>query len=201
MAEHYDNRPADEVSIGEDREARARARAKRNLQRANKKNGHIFNLFDLFIIFVLLVSLTLLILGVRVSDIFGAGDEGRACRLEYQLRFSAIDESFAEAVKLGDTLYDADTKVGMGRVAAEIKMTPALTVVPSSSTGEMGQATPLEGKVDMIVIVAVDVVYVEGVGYTVGGRPLRVGELRTLRFPGYVGNGVCISLRELNAAQ
>jgi hypothetical protein len=203
MAEHYDNRQAEEVLIGEDKEARARARVKRNLQRARKKNGQYFNLFDLFVIFVVLVSLTLLILGVRVSDIFGAGDEGRACRLEYQVRFTAVDENLAKAVTLGDALYDTDTKVGMGRVAAQVKMTPAMTVVSGTSAqgSTAGEAVMLDGKVDMLVTVSVDAIYVEGVGYTVGGRPVRVGNSYTLRFPGYLGDGICVSLRELNTAQ
>lgn len=202
MAENYDNRPAEEVSIGEYKESRASARAKRALQRAHKKNGRYFNLFDLFVIFVLLLSLTLLVMGVRVSDIFGSAEEGRACRVEYQIRFSTVDEGFAKVIQLGDGLYDADTKADMGLVAAAVKATPAMTVTHiSSSDGVLGEAVPLAGKVDMIVTISVDAVYTEGVGYTVAGRPLRIGQSRTLRFPGYVGTGVCVSLRELDAAQ
>lgn len=202
MAENQENRQADEVSLGEDKESRAHARIKRNLKRGQKKNGKFFNLFDLFVIFVVLVALTLLVLGVRVSDIFGAGDEGRACRVEYQVRFEAIDESFADKIKLGEALYDVDTKADMGRVAAEVTTTQTVVILPSTATdGASVEGTPLEGKVDMVVTVSVDAVYVRGVGYTVAGRPLRVGEARTLRFPGYVGTGVCTSLRELNTAQ
>jgi len=197
MAEHYDNRPTEEVTIGEDKETRAHARVKRNLQRANKKKGQYFNLFDVFVIFVVLVMLTLLVLGVRVSDIFGTGEEGRACRMEYQVRFSAVDESFARSIQLGDALYDADTKSHMGVVASEVKTEPAAVVTDSVK----GEAALLEGKVDVVVTVSVDATYTAGVGYTVAGKTLRVGDVRTLRFPGYVGNGVCVSLRELNVAQ
>jgi hypothetical protein len=66
MADNNNTHPSDEIMLGEDKEARLRARAKRNLQRANKKNGRFFNAFDLVVIFIVLVALTLLVLGVRV---------------------------------------------------------------------------------------------------------------------------------------
>lgn len=202
MADNNNTHPSDEIMLGEDKEARLRARAKRNLQRANKKNGRFFNAFDLVVIFIVLVALTLLVLGVRVSDIFGASQEGRACRVEYQVLFTAVNEEFAASIKLGDSLYDADTKVGMGRVAAVVQTTPTMTIKEGSSTadGFVGELVPVVGKVDMTVTVVVDAVYVEGVGYTIDARALRIGGARTLRFPGYVGTGTCMALREVNAA-
>lgn len=199
MAETNNHQP-DEISLGEEKEARARARVKRNVQRARKGNG--LNLFDLFVIFVVLVIVVLLILGVRVTDLFGSRTVGRACRLEYQVCFSSVDDSFASAIAKGNGLYDADTKSGMGTVSA-VEATPskALTLIASSSTEDKtGELIILPGRVDITVTVVVDALYVEGTGYTVNGRAIRIGSAYTLRFPGYVGNGVCINLTEVGNA-
>jgi hypothetical protein len=197
MAE-TNNHQLDEISLGEEKEARARARVKRNVQRARKGNG--LNLFDLFVIFVVLVIVALLILGVRVTDLFGSRTVGRACRVEYQICFSAVDDSFANAIAKGDGLYDADTKSGMGVVLA-VEASPSKAPIVSSSTEDQtGELVTLPGRVDITVTVVVDALYVEGTGYTVNGRAIRIGSAYTLRFPGYVGNGVCIYLTEVGNA-
>jgi hypothetical protein len=197
MAEN-NNRQPDEISLGEEKDARARARVKRNVQRARKGNG--LNLFDLFVIFVVLVIVALLILGVRVTDLFGSRTVGRACRVEYQICFSAVDDSFANAIAKGDGLYDADTKSGMGVVLA-VEASPSKAPIVSSSTEDQtGELVTLPGRVDITVTVVVDALYVEGTGYTVNGRAIRIGSAYTLRFPGYVGNGVCIHLTEVGNA-
>lgn len=197
MAEN-NNRQPDEISLGEEKDARARARVKRNVQRARKGNG--LNLFDLFVIFVVLVIVALLILGVRVTDLFGSRTVGRACRVEYQICFSAVDDSFANAIAKGDGLYDADTKSGMGVVLA-VEASPSKAPIVSSSTEDQtGELIILPGRVDITVTVVVDALYVEGTGYTVNGRAIRIGSAYTLRFPGYVGNGVCIHLTEVGNA-
>jgi hypothetical protein len=197
MAEN-NNRQPDEISLGEEKDARARARVKRNVQRARKGNG--LNLFDLFVIFVVLVIVALLILGVRVTDLFGSRTVGRACRVEYQICFSAVDDSFANAIAKGDGLYDADTKSGMGVVLA-VEASPSKAPIVSSSTEDQtGELVTLPGRVDLTVTVVVDALYVEGTGYTVNGRAIRIGSAYTLRFPGYVGNGVCVHLTEVGNA-
>jgi hypothetical protein len=158
------------------------------------------NLFDLFVIFVVLVIVALLILGVRVTDLFGSRTVGRACRVEYQICFSAVDDSFANAIAKGDGLYDADTKSGMGVVLA-VEASPSKAPIVSSSTEDQtGELVTLPGRVDITVTVVVDALYVEGTGYTVNGRAIRIGSAYTLRFPGYVGNGVCVQLTEVGNA-
>jgi hypothetical protein len=197
MAEN-NNRQPDEISLGEEKDARARARVKRNVQRARKGNG--LNLFALFVIFVVLVIVALLILGVRVTDLFGSRTVGRACRVEYQICFSAVDDSFANAIAKGDGLYDADTKSGMGVVLAVEASPSKAPIVSSSAEDQTGELIILPGRVDVTVTIVVDALYVEGTGYTVNGRAIRIGSAYTLRFPGYVGNGVCIHLTEVGNA-
>jgi hypothetical protein len=123
--------------------------------------------------------------------------------VEYQICFSAVDDSFANAIAKGDGLYDADTKSGMGTVSA-VEATPskALTLIASSSTEDQtGELVTLPGRVDVTVTVVVDALYVEGTGYTVNGRALRIGNAYTLRFPNYVGNGICVRLDEVGATE
>ena len=50
---------------------------------------------------------------------------------------------------------------------------------------------------DLVVTVTADAVFTEGVGYTVNGRRVAVGTQFYLMFPDYLGQGYCISMREL----
>ena len=197
MAENNTSRRTDEISIGEDKAARARV--KRNTQRTRRTNG--LNLFDLLVIFVVLLAVVLLALGVRVSDIFGTSEQGRACRVEYQMRFCSVDEVFAAAIAQGDSPYDADTKTGMGAVSAAVQVTPSVKVTAVDSETDQKKLIEVPGKVDIVVTVIVDAIYEQGVGYTVNGRALRIGNAYTLRFPNYVGNGVCVRLNEVGATE
>ena len=72
-----------------------------------------------------------------------------------------------------------------------------LSTLPSVVVVVASVSSPLSG---VTVTVVVDALYVEGTGYTVNGRAIRIGSAYTLRFPGYVGNGVCIHLTEVGNA-
>jgi VCBS repeat-containing protein len=176
-------------------------RFKRTYRTIGKMSAWRIVLGVILIIFVLLLSLTLLVMGVRVSDIFGSAEEGRACRVEYQIRFTAVDEAYAEAIAQGNMPYDADTKTGMGSVTAAVQVTPSVTVTSVDSATNQKKLVEVLGKVDIVVTVMVDAMYEEGVGYTVNGRALRIGNAYTLRFPNYVGNGICVRLDEVGATE
>jgi VCBS repeat-containing protein len=121
--------------------------------------------------------------------------------VEYQIRFTAVDEAYAEAIAQGNMPYDADTKTGMGSVTAAVQVTPSVTVTSVDSATNQKKLVEVLGKVDIVVTVMVDAMYEEGVGYTVNGRALRIGNAYTLRFPNYVGNGICVRLDEVGATE
>lgn len=200
MAENHNNRPKDETAFSDG----GRTRAKKNAPRAQRSNRYPLNLFDLLVIFVLLVAVVLLAFGIRLPDLFGGQETGRACRLEYTVTFRGVDERFAAAVASGDALTTADTGVAMGSVIGEVEVNPHTVPTLLPSTEEGGEATvvmkPVPGQVDITVTVVADAIYTQGVGYTVNGQAIRAGAAYHIRFPNYVGVGSCDSLRESAAS-
>ena len=200
MADNNNNRPKDEMAFSDG----GRARAKKSAPRAQRSTRYPLNLFDLLVIFVVLVAVVLLAFGIRLPDLFGGQEAGRACRLEYTVTFRGVDERFAQAVASGDALSTADTGVTLGSVAGEVALTPHTvpTLVPSATEGEEATVVmkQVPGQVDITVTVVADAIYTQGVGYTINGQAIRVGAAYHVRFPNYVGVGSCDSLRELTAS-
>ena len=200
MADNNNNRPKDEIAFSDG----GRARAKKSAPRAQRSTRYPLNLFDLLVIFVVLVAVVLLAFGIRLPDLFGGQEAGRACRLEYTVTFRGVDERFAQAVASGDALSTADTGMTLGSVAGEVALTPHTvpTLVPSATEGEEATVVmkQVPGQVDITVTVVADAIYTQGVGYTINGQAIRVGAAYHVRFPNYVGVGSCDSLRELTAS-
>lgn len=191
MAENTSNRPKDENAFSEGGHTRTRASA----PRAKKGNRYPLNLFDLLIIFVLLVAIVLLAMGIRLPDLFGTHESGRACRVEYTLTLQGVDERFAEAILSGDALVTADTGAALGNVTGEVLVAPhRIPALISAGEGSEASTVVLKevpGQFDIMVTVQADAIYTEGVGYTVGDRAIRAGAAYHVRFPNYVGVGVC----------
>jgi hypothetical protein len=191
MAENTSNRPKDENAFSEGGHTRTRASA----PRAKKGNRYPLNLFDLLIIFVLLVAIVLLAMGIRLPDLFGTRESGRACRVEYTLTLQGVDERFAEAILSGDALVTADTGAALGNVTGEVLVAPhRIPALVSAGEGSEASTVVLKevpGQFDITATVQADAIYTEGVGYTVGDRAIRAGAAYHVRFPNYVGVGVC----------
>ncbi len=190
--------------MAEEKDARARAKIKRNTLRT-RRNAHPLNFFDLLIIFLILLVVALFFLGVRLSDIFGGAEEpvGRDCEITYNLTLYNVDAQFAEVIQAENALYDATTGVLLGEVVGQVIQTPHKELAANS--GLMGSEfdyNEVPGRVDLTVsIKASAATYTEGRGYAVSGRAIRVGATYALRFPGYTGEGVCVTLREPGTAE
>ena len=201
MAENTNNRPKDENAFSEGGHTRTKASA----PRAKKGNRYPLNLFDLLIIFVLLVAIVLLAMGIRLPDLFGTRESGRACRVEYTLTLQGVDERFAEAILSGDALVTADTGAALGNVTGEVLVAPhRIPALVSAGEGSEASTVVLKevpGQFDIAVTVQADAIYTEGVGYTVGDRAIRAGAAYHVRFPNYVGVGVCDLIIELATSQ
>ena len=172
--------------------ARARAADRRGgVRRRNKQMK--FNLFDFLIIFAILVFIVLLAMGIRLTDVFGTAEQGMQARLTYTLTLSDIDQAYADSIKAGDTLYDTATKAVIGVV----KQAPTSTahespVLVSATDGTTAVVMrPVPGRIDVTVQITSDAVYREGIGYTVKGTTIRVGESYAVRTSGYTGKATC----------
>ncbi len=185
--------------------ARARARMRRNVARQKRARRTMINLFDVVVILLIMTVIVLLAAGVRMGDIFG-DEEGTRVRLTYSMLMTDVDEAFAETIQYGDVVKDAET----GAVLGTVRMAPTVvpyTTVGVEASGEVGAdgsvyssvVKEIPGRVNITVALTVTATYLEGSGYSAEGRELRIGDVYTLRFPGYTGNAVCSSIDGIGA--
>lgn len=157
-----------------------------------KNNGkRKINLFDIVVIVLVVVIIAVVMGGTQLRSLFRLSPDSTACTVEYMVMFADVDEDLAYAVVNGNAVYHTDTKAAMGTVSADPEVQSHRLVVYADGETQMKDKP---GAVDVIITIRASAEYVEGVGYTIGGTPLRVGGTVSLRFPGYRGVGSCINI-------
>ena len=190
MAENH--KPSRQEEFGESKAVRGQksgGRGGRNGRRVAP------NVFDLIVILLLIVVVVLLVVGVQTGVLFGR-EEGTGVSLTYTVLMTDVPETYARYISPGDTVYDVDSGVVLGKVSA----LPAVSdyCVAGLAKSESGEAVAemkaVPGRVNLTVTIVCDANYYEGKGYETEGRTVRIGDVYTLRFPNYVGGAVCSSL-------
>ncbi len=171
-----------------DRAARVAARRRRGAWKG-------LNLFDVLVIVLVLTVVVLLAVGVSVGDLFG-GDDTQTVRLSYTLTLYGVDEAYADAIRLGDEIYDVDTGALLGVVAQTPTVTPHTEVALQASNDGTASAVelPVPGRINITVAVRGEVQYLAGEGYSAGGHDIRIGKTYAVRFPDYLGSALCVGL-------
>ncbi len=201
MAENHYRRQEEDIAIGE--EKNGRGRGKHSAPFAAKKGKRVFNFFDILVLLAIVAVIVMLATGFGIGKWFGRGEEGVACKVRYSLTFYNVDEAFKNAVGKDDTLYDANSKTSLGLVESNAAAVPyTQTVAVTGTDGEGNKVVTAEsrevpGRYNVTVTITVDAIYTEGRGYEVDGCALRLGSTYHVRFPRYVGYGVCTSLAEI----
>lgn len=151
------------------------------------------NLFDVIVIALVLVVVVLLAVGVRVSDLLG--NDADMSTISYTLTLYDVEETYADAIKQGDEIYDVDTGELLGKVIAVPTIKPHTEIAVQSSENGAGIATetPVPGRVDITLAVRAEALYREGKGYSVNSRIIRVGATYSVRFPDFLGSARCVS--------
>lgn len=178
-------------------DAQDNPRASAGKRPAGGRTAHrraVFNVFDVIVILLVLAVVVLAIVGLSVGNLFS--DEGAdAAQMSYTVRISGIDESFAGAIRAGQTVYDADT----GAVIGQVVNAPAVVrhremALVEENGAYVAQMQDVPGCVDVTLSLTVEVTHESGRGYFVESTPIRVGQSYTLRFPDYLGRAVCVSI-------
>lgn len=152
-------------------------------QESNHKKGRsLFNVFDLALIAVALILGAVLFLKGRGEDlpvIAAPADEASIlCTLEVR----EVDERLAESLKVGDPVFDRAKKYSVGTIQS-VETVPSKRFVVDYENRRRVQ-TDVEGKVDLILVVAATA-KIDDRSVTVdGGFELRVGASVNLKLPG-----------------
>lgn len=160
-----------------------------------KKKGR-FNLMDLILV-LLAVGIALFVLFVIDPfsiNLFGADEQN--VTLEYSIRIENVEATFMDKIRIRDEVIDASLKTSLGYVNAVENDIPHAEPYYDSED-DLVSMKEYPNRYDLIITVTADAVFTQGVGYTVNGRRVAVGSEFYLMFPEYLGEGFCVSMREI----
>ena len=165
-----------------------------------------FNIIDFFVL-----ALIVAVIGVSIYAVISWSDikslwSTSTVNLQYIVEFRGVDQAFINKINDGDIVIDAVSKNQLGVVDSvatidkykvlDYKLTQEDTngaTTPAMYTGEL---VSYPDKYNITVYISTSAEYKEGVGYTVNGRRIAVGEKIEMRFPEFSGIGYCITFIE-----
>lgn len=158
-----------------------------------KGNGGKFNIIDFLLIVVVLLIVGALIYVFLPSSMIRNITADKKVNIDYAIEILGVDEEFIDNIHEEDTVLDSVSKNSLGTVTA-VDYSIQYTELKYSEENDAGVLSAIKGKYNIIVTVSATAEYEEGVGYTVNGTRIAVGEKINARFPDYVCEGYCISI-------
>ncbi len=155
-----------------------------------------FNFVDLlFLILIAVIVLAVFFLIDPFSmNVFGGAEKNVV--VEYTVQIEYVEASLADNIRLGDEALNAVNKTSLGRVSA-IKNDILYSEACYNSEADIVSMKEYPDRYNLQITITSDAVFEEGKGYTVKGTRIAVGGQYSIMFPNYLGNGYCISMREV----
>lgn len=151
-----------------------------------KKIKRKFNVVD-FLVLVLVVA----IIGVAIyAVVYWANIKSlwatSTTDLQYAVELRGVDQKFVDKIKNGDAVTDAVSKNQLGIVDRVDK-------IEKYTTFSEGTLVEHPDKFNITVYISATAEYEQGVGYTVNGRRIAVGEIIEMRFPNFSSVAYCVA--------
>lgn len=163
--------------------------------KANKKKRK-FNIIDFFILFLIIAVVGLLIYAIspwsQLKKLWATNETS----FQYAVEIRNVDSEFIDCIKNGDAVINSSTKNSLGTVnRIDVKASTQPYYVRDEITGTV-EYKPIDtpDKVDITVYVTATAQYEAGVGYTINGCRVAVGEELPLRFPQFAQSGYCVAI-------
>ena len=168
-----------------------------------KKIKRKFNIIDFLVLIIILA-----IISVSIYAIFSWSDikslwSTSTVDLQYTVELRGVDKEFINNIKIGDEVTDAVSKNQLGTVdrVDSVKYTVfdyTKKDIPSedgktSTVSYEGVLTEHPDKFNITVYISSSAEYEKGIGYTINGRRIAVGEMIDLRFPEFSASGYCVA--------
>lgn len=177
-----------------------------NNSNSKRKNAQQkFNIID-FLVLVLIIAIIAgsIYAVISWSDIKSLWSTSTV-DLQYIVEFRGVDQAFIDKINDGDIVIDGVSKNQLGIVDSvasidkykvlDYKMIPEednnSTIVPATYVGEL---VSYPDKYNITVYISSSAEYKEGVGYTINGRRIAIGEKIEMRFPEFSGIGYCTNI-------
>ena len=174
-----------------------------NSSAPKKKNSkQKFNIID----FIVLVLIAAVVVGSIYAVVSWSNIKSlwttKTVNIEYIVEFRGVDATFRDKINDGDVVIDAVSKNQLGIVNSvasidNYKVLDYKTVSEeNNNVTYTGELFSYPDKYNITVYITTSAEYEEGVGYTVNGRRIAVGEKIEMRFPEFSGEGYCITFAE-----
>lgn len=164
----------------------------------NKKKQGKFNLVDFLIVLIVLLLLgSVVYLFSPISLVRRLMTEEKK-NIYYTVEFQGVEEEFISKITENQTVVHSVSKNTMGTVTAvdyNTKYTE-LQFVENEEGEVAGVLAEHPNRYNVVVTIYSTSEYAEGVGYSVNGQRIAVGEQLSLRFPDYAAEGYCIGLSQ-----
>ena len=155
------------------------------------KKKRKFNIIDFLILLLILALIAALVYAFSPLSQFKKLWTTNEVKFQYQVELKNVDSQFKDLIKPNDSVYDPVTKNSLGKVI-KIDNTQSSSDLGYEMTtnGEPeGKFVPINGEYDIVIVIETTANFEEGIGYTVNGSRVAVGEKLHLRFPNYFGDG------------
>ena len=177
--------------------------------RRNRRKGGVqgqrrwlFLAADVLLLIAIVAAIFFLVVLLTPIDLFG-GEDTEQRSIVYTVEFSGVDRDSVQALQLGDTVTDAATGSVIG-VVADVESRPyeVYTDIPTTEADAelnsyvVTKNTYPDSFNTVTVTIRILADYTPRQGYMAEDCRIAVGREYELHFPGYAGNGVCITFAE-----
>lgn len=169
-----------------------------------KKTKRSFNIID-FLVLLIIVT----VIGASIYAIFSWSSikslwSTSTVDLQYTVELRGVDEEFINKIKAGDTVTDAVSKNQLGTVEKvdSIEKYTVLDYTKNEVQSEDGKVPTISyngvlseypDKYNVTVYISSSAEYESGIGYTINGRRIAVGEAIEMRFPEFSSTAYCVA--------
>ena len=169
----------------------------------NTQKKHKFNIIDVLIILVVLAIAVVMYYYVSARNTVASALE---VDVQYTVELKQIHRDYIDKIKIGDNVVETVRDQQIGKVV-DVDLTPAGSVVIDGHTGESyvsyyppindADETELEYEYYNVRVTIEDTFKKSDTGYVKNAFTLNVGEKVSLRVPGFVNEGYCVYIKEV----
>ena len=169
-----------------------------NAEENKRKPKHKFNVVDVLILILVVTIIGTVIFTVvswnSIKALWATSSE----KIEYVVELRGVDADFINNIKKNDLVIDSISKNQLGTVQSADSIEPytVLNYKTSEDGTYNGVLAKDDTKYNITVYISATAEYEKGVGYTVNGTRIAVGETLSLRFPNFSATAQCIHISE-----
>ena len=174
---------------------------KKESKRSPGEKRYSVNIIDIVLILMIL-SLVVMAVFAFAPNTNWTLNGAQSAKLEYTVEISGISKEMAAKIHVGDAVFEGDNRYMIGSVT-NTEIDDCVEYVYNEESGRveavayMDEGNSSSVRKTILVTITADAKYAEGNGYTVNGYRIAVNQDIRLCFPGFTGDGQCISVTVL----